>query len=264
MDDNYSHLQRAIYRTEGELKRFRQLVVNIVLATDIFDKDMKAIRELRWEKAFVDEKQADLVKASSSDGLDDSTELSLSTSVPSKNTAKFTSSSTSLQHKNDLKATIVMEHLIQSSDVAHMMQHFDIYLKWNERLFREMYSAYEAGRGPGGSNDPSKSWYEGEIMFFDRYIIPLARKLDSCGVFGVSSDEYLNFAIQNRKEWANRGDILIKDFVKRYHDDKAKQKGGSSDKVGSGVGISKDAAGGGKTKITRSSSLDFGIIPEDG
>ena len=264
MDDNYSHLQRAIYRTEGELKRFRQLVVNIVLATDIFDKDMKAMRELRWEKAFVDEKQADLVKASSSDGLDDSTELSLSTSVPSKNAGKSISSNASLQHKSDLKATIVMEHLIQSSDVAHTMQHFDIYLKWNERLFREMYSAYEAGRGPGGSKDPSKSWYEGEIMFFDRYIIPLARKLDSCGVFGVSSDEYLNFAMQNRKEWANRGDILIKDFVKRYHDDKAKQKGGSSDKVGSGVGISKDAAGGEKTKITRSSSLDFGIIPEDG
>jgi len=31
----------------------------------------------------------------------------------------------------------------------------------------------------------------GEIGFYDFYIIPLAKKLDQCGVFGVSSDEYL-------------------------------------------------------------------------
>jgi hypothetical protein len=30
---------------------------------------------------------------------------------------------------------------------------------------------------------------EGEIGFFDFYIIPLAKKLKECGVFGVSSDE---------------------------------------------------------------------------
>jgi hypothetical protein len=31
------------------------------------------------------------------------------------------------------------------------------------------------------------SRYDGEIGFFDFYIIPLARKLKECGVFGVSS-----------------------------------------------------------------------------
>lgn len=30
--------------------------------------------------------------------------------------------------------------------------------------------------------------------FFDFYIIPLAKKLKDCGVFEVSSDEYLNSA----------------------------------------------------------------------
>jgi hypothetical protein len=51
-----------------------------------------------------------------------------------------------------------------------------------------MSAAYLAGRAP---RDPADTWYEGEIMFFDKYIIPLAKKLDECGVFGVSSDEYL-------------------------------------------------------------------------
>ena len=41
------------------------------------------------------------------------------------------------------------------------------------------------------NSDPASFWYQGEIGFFDNYIIPLAKKLKDCGVFGVSSDEYL-------------------------------------------------------------------------
>ena len=42
---------------------------------------------------------------------------------------------------------------------------------------------------------------QGEMGFFDFYVIPLARKLKECGVFGVSSDEYLQYALENRREW---------------------------------------------------------------
>jgi hypothetical protein len=43
------------------------------------------------------------------------------------------------------KATIVIEHyLIQALDVSHTtMQHWYVYTKWNERLFQEIYKAYE-------------------------------------------------------------------------------------------------------------------------
>jgi hypothetical protein len=43
--------------------------------------------------------------------------------------------------------------------------------------------------------------HKGKIWFFDNYIIPLAKKLETCGVFGVSSDEYLSYALENRHEW---------------------------------------------------------------
>lgn len=43
--------------------------------------------------------------------------------------------------------------------------------------------------------DPSDDWYQGELAFFDFYIIPLAKKLEDCGVFGVSSHEYLCYAL---------------------------------------------------------------------
>lgn len=52
MDDSFTALRETIYKTEKERKRFRQLVVNVVLATDIVDKDLKALRNARWEKAF--------------------------------------------------------------------------------------------------------------------------------------------------------------------------------------------------------------------
>jgi hypothetical protein len=63
--------------------------------------------------------------------------------------------------------------------------------------------------------DPSTTWYQGEIGFFDFYIIPLAKKLKDCGVFGVSSDEYLNYAMQNRNEWKDRGQEIVLEMIEK-------------------------------------------------
>jgi hypothetical protein len=115
------------------------------------------------------------------------------------------------------------------------MQHWHIFRKWNERLFLEMRAAYKQGRS---EVDPSISWYKGEIGFFDYYIIPLAKKLKQCGayttflaaafsplfgssltknfisgVFGVSSDEYLNYAMQNRRQWEEQGESVIAEMI---------------------------------------------------
>jgi hypothetical protein len=54
-----------------------------------------------------------------------------------------------------------------------------------------MYSAYQVGRV---AIDPSTFWYKGELDFFDNYVIPLARKLKECNVFGPKGDEYLYYA----------------------------------------------------------------------
>ena len=61
--------------------------------------------------------------------------------------------------------------------------------------------------------DPSGGWYQGELGFFDFYIIPLAKKLFTCGVFGVSSDEFLNYATINRKEWEKKGEHMVKQYL---------------------------------------------------
>ena len=53
--------------------------------------------------------------------------------------------------------------------------------------------------------------------FFDFYIIPLAKKLADCGVFGVSSAEYLRYAEQNRKEWELRGQDLVAGYIAKFN-----------------------------------------------
>lgn len=150
MDDKYRDLCATIYASDAEMKRFRQLIVNSVMATDIVDKELKQLRNNKWERAF-----------SEQDALED----------PRKT--------------KNRKATIVIEHLIQASkfcfgwkgnpvffpiaqtkshstvsnflgDVAHTMQHWHIYRKWNTALFEEMYKAYKEGRA---EKDPAEFWY---------------------------------------------------------------------------------------------------------
>jgi hypothetical protein len=96
MNDSYSDLRRAIYCNKEELTRFRQIVVATVMATDIADAELKDQRNARWENVF--------------NGRD--------------------SDCSSEKEAADRKAIIVIEHMIQASDVAHTMQHWHIYRKW--------------------------------------------------------------------------------------------------------------------------------------
>ena len=178
MEPGFSALRSVIYSNEDELKRFRQLVVNTVMATDIADKELGALRKARWNTAFSEE-------------------------------TKDTDANLTVNRK----ATIVIEHLIQASDISHTMQHWKVYLHWNKCFFMECYGAYKAGRA---DTDPSIGWYKGEIGFFDFYIIPLAKKLATCGVFGVSSHEYLNYAEANREEWIEKGEDIVKRYIAEY------------------------------------------------
>ena len=90
MEDEFLDLRNCIFTDLNELQRFRALLVNSVIATDIFDKEQGAIRKNRWTKAF----DTDRSGAETAEDV-------------------------------NRKATIVIEHLIQASDVAHTMQHWD-------------------------------------------------------------------------------------------------------------------------------------------
>jgi class 3 adenylate cyclase len=160
----------------GELERFHDLVTKAVMATDIADQELKKERNARWETV-------------------------------------FSESANQVGGTDQLKATIVLDHMMQAADVAHTMQHWHVYRKWNERLFHEMWKAYAAGHA---ETNPVDTWYKGEMGFFDFYVIPLAKKLSECGVFGVSSDENLMYALENRREWELKGQEMVAMMVDKY------------------------------------------------
>lgn len=157
LEPKYKSLRRCIYSNFEEMKRFRELLVNAVMATgkspsaftlstvvlgpsslsflyctilytvDIADKRLQALRKNRWNDAFAEEEQPQ------TDMFDKDDNLSA-----------------------NRKATIIYEHLIQASDVSHTMQHWNTFRKFNARLFEERYVAWL--RGVAGEDDPSVNW----------------------------------------------------------------------------------------------------------
>jgi hypothetical protein len=79
-----------------------KLVINSIIATDISDKTLSAQRKARWNLAFHHHKDQVEETGNFSEGAFDESAL---VSV-------------------NRRATIVIEHIIQASDVAHCMQHW--------------------------------------------------------------------------------------------------------------------------------------------
>ncbi|CAB9516323.1 Receptor-type guanylate cyclase gcy [Seminavis robusta] len=176
MDDKYEQLRDVLFTTEEEFYRFRQIVMNSVMATDILDEKIMAKQSVRWGCLFrdADDEEDDAVFA------DDY--------AP--------------ENEGDQKASLVVERLLLVSDIAHTMQHWYVYRKWNSKLFEEAYFAFKAGRA---DIDPSITWYEDEITFFDTYVIPLATKMRECELFDSSCEEGIRYATSNREQWVTTG-----------------------------------------------------------
>lgn len=54
LDDKFIDVCTIIYSNEVERNRFRHLLVNSAIATDIMHKDLKILRNNRWDRAFTE------------------------------------------------------------------------------------------------------------------------------------------------------------------------------------------------------------------
>lgn len=143
LKEEFSNLRRCIFGSDEDESRFRQLLINVVIATDITDRERRAGERLRWEMAFGS-------RSEDTNSCEDEWQLKSDRQLPDIDVS--------------LKATVVLEQIVLASDVAHTMQHWLTYVKWNERLYKEMWEAYINGRA---EKDPTLGWYKGEIGFFD-------------------------------------------------------------------------------------------------
>jgi 3'5'-cyclic nucleotide phosphodiesterase len=191
-DPSFDSLREAIFTTKEERDHFRQLVINSIVATDLMDKELNEARSQRWEMAF-----SRAANKEESPGNEPAPESSV----------------TSPKDLRDRQATVLLEYLVQASDVAHTMQHWNVYRKWNERLFYENMKAFNAGRL---DENPCDFWYDAELEFFDNTIIPMVKKLKSSGAFGVVFDEHLSYATQNRHEWQRKGKEIVLEMEQAF------------------------------------------------
>lgn len=316
MDEDFEKLRSCIYTNKAELTRFRQLLVNAVIATDLMDEQLQRVRSQRWESAFAETKATtrrhsdpnnSITKKSSNnhrrreqEGKSDNNRLQqelghlsnhrrqqqlgkssnhrqqlntsnhreqlnssnhreqLNTSnhreqLDSSNhrrqqwgssnsnhrlTLDFSNhrrqqqvgSSSNHREPQDLdsrsfhgnhvdhltlerRATQIFECIMQASDVAHMMQHWQTYTKYNERLFLERYLAFVEGHS---TIDPSGVWYQSELDFFDNFVLPLTDRLHTCGVFTqYNGSEFKNWAQQNRDNWEKLGPSIVRRMLEQ-------------------------------------------------
>ncbi len=94
-------------------------------------------------------------------------------------------------------------------DVAHNIQSWENFILWNHRLYDELRHSYLQSMG----DDPTPNWFRGQISFFDGYIIPLAKKLRQCGVFGKAGGMFLSCVLENRQRWIAEGERVTKMFI---------------------------------------------------
>jgi hypothetical protein len=183
MQPAFKDLRACLFGSQEDVEFFRTLLVKTILATDLWDKEMSDERRRRWE------------------------------SVMSDSTKQSFGNYTSEVKVASERAIVVVEHLIQVSDVSHTVQHFNVFSKWNNLLFKEMFLGHKTGRA---ANDPSTNWYQSEILFFEHHVVPLAKRLCECKVFRASADIALTNALTNKRKWEQKGESVVKDYLEVY------------------------------------------------
>ena len=179
----FDDLRSAIFSETSEKRRFRQVLVNSVIATDILDSKMVQHRDSNWNRAFVEKGKANRRTFMDAD------------------------------EKRNLQVTSIVECIMQVADSNYRGQSYRTYLIWNERLFEEALTAYHAGMLEA---NPAIHWYKNELNYFDNLLMPLLSRLVGTGVFGGSGESYLTQALENRNAWKSGGEGMVQDMVDRF------------------------------------------------
>ena len=115
-------------------------------------------------------------------------------------------------NQDALERCVAVEHLMQICDVAHLMQDWETFLKFNYRLYKELMACHKNGAMP----DPSPNWAVGQIGFFTHYVIPLAKRVEKICDRDISSLTLSESAHANMKRWEEEGEVITGIFVSGY------------------------------------------------
>jgi hypothetical protein len=250
-ESEFDEFRSLVFESPDDRLHMHHIVTNLVVNTDIASPERAQSTKVRWEEAFskgapppgpLPFGRLSLAGHSPSSEIATVTAseprlVSMETKVPSyKDPAPIASMCketrrnslkrvlqlnggqtveyfTATNHEDSrmaLRHSVVIETMLNVADVAHSMQSWELFLFWNRNLFEELYDAYKGGRS---ENNPANGWYENQLFFYKIYVLPLAAKMQMCGVFGRRGGEFLRNAILIRDQWEREGDQITKDMI---------------------------------------------------
>lgn len=191
---------RAIIPTEIDKIKLCQVLFHSVLSTDITSKDRNQFSIKRYQIAsdqVFDEsiliKEPEICPLASYlkqyFGM-----VGLPSSALQKYPKEFKTTHSSLQ------TCVLNEHIMLVSDIAHLMQCWNNFVKWNFRLYKEIKSCHDRGL----CDDPTNGWYDGQIWFLVNYVIPLATRFKTYFTSSFGHD-LVKQAERNLHQWKIHG-----------------------------------------------------------
>jgi hypothetical protein len=201
LNGDYPHLRASLFKSQDEMNAFIMLIRVAVSSTDIACKDnMGECKEL-LECAF---------------GLKEGVDQ-----AEIKDLQEYHAFNLSMLNNLDatqLDATLLCQNcaflqlLVQAADVAHTMQPFEMFIRWNYRLYKEQQALHASYLLP---TNPSDNWPTSNIGFFDFYVEPLAARL--CHLSSSDLDELSmlsKYTKQNRDRWSKYGEQITELMVR--------------------------------------------------
>ena len=206
-EDRFSDFYKMVAPTSVDRALFRRLVIDMVLCTDIASPERLQIGMSKWKSAFVTPTEVVMPPSRRHTidfSIDDGSLIDLGIKYALNLDGRLVKES-----PQGLKVASILEQIMQAVDVAHTMQSWENFVKWNTRLFIELNDAHVSGRG----DDPASNWFNGQIGFFDFYVIPLAKRLQQSGVFGIAGDSFVENAVNNKTRWQKDGMMITNNIL---------------------------------------------------
>ena len=178
----YKHLRNIIYNDMMSKEKINEMIKISVLGSDIALDDLRD----NYIKRFEAEYPGSVVE---------------SLGPLEKNPSVFSLASISCDRER-----VAIEHIMQVVDIAHTMQCWKNFVKWNLRLFQEHMLCFEKDL----TYNPLPEWFKNQVKFLINYVIPLAQRAEYLfsNIDGMSDLKLLEHAKANLKRWGEEGAVI--------------------------------------------------------
>lgn len=198
-EDSFSSLRKKIYgpnKIDGD--KFESIIKTTILCTDIFNASRISLTKDRYAVAF--SKQDSDCKTSFAHNqvakdCNDLNELEIDKICIFPDDCE----------QACLQKTCIIEHLIQVADVAHNYQSWEVFIKWNYRLLKELMVCHQSG----WMGDVTTTWVKSQKEFTDSYALPLISRVQGMHALSDYDNNIIAEAVESIKhKWEVDGEEI--------------------------------------------------------